>query len=511
MSNFKKLTPINGFDYKNLNNARQNNYAWSMSELGDFIYVGTGRNIVVNIIKSIEPDTQIPVLIEPDPVDNLAEIWRYKKDGSLPWKRVYKAPNNSGIVGFRFMINDRPFGGSPSIFAAAYGTKVQILKTTNGVNWFILPDPTGVLQGTSSRAMVIQNGKLYLSTINELDTSGNAKPMLYCSKDPEFYPWESVINESAPGFDPEKNPKGAISNMAVFNNRIYVATSNNDGVQVWRTNGEEPELNEWTLVVANGFGDPANKYSLSIGVFKDHLYVSGTKQLPLAWFIPMGCDIVRIDKNDNWQLIVGGNPIFLSPPDGIKSKPLSGYGSGFNNPFNVYAWQIQEYQDKLLISTFDDSSNMEVILDTLLANRLALYQLIGEVVTNILIEIYEGVVEILRAIRYPIGFDLYVSEDGVHFKSVVLRGLGNPNNYGGRMLFKDSLENLYLGTANPFQGCEVWKINSIDDSSCRPCGENYYGNLWNARNLLNEKYSVISENAPAIMKFMNNNNYHRFF
>ncbi|MGI6631047.1 MAG: hypothetical protein ACOX4H_11180 [Bacillota bacterium] len=36
---------------------------------------------------------------------------------------------------------------------------------------------------------------------------------------------------------------------------------------------------------------------------------------------------------------------------------------------NVYAWQIQEYKGRLFVSTFDDSSNMEVILTTLLANR----------------------------------------------------------------------------------------------------------------------------------------------
>ena len=129
-------------------------------------------------------------------------------------------------------------------------------------------------------------------------------------------------------------------------------------------------LNEWTLIVDQGFGDPANKYTLSMGVFKDHLYVSGTKELPLSWFLPRGCDIIRIDKIDNWELIVGGNP--FSPPTSTtkelqKSSP--GLGSGFNNPFNVYAWQIQKYDNKLLVSTFDDSSNMEVILDTLMVNQ----------------------------------------------------------------------------------------------------------------------------------------------
>ena len=91
MYNFEEITQTNGFDSNNLNNARQNNYAWSMSELGNYIYVGTGRNILLNIIKSIEPNTQIPILIKRDPADNLAEIWRYKKDGTLPWERVYKA------------------------------------------------------------------------------------------------------------------------------------------------------------------------------------------------------------------------------------------------------------------------------------------------------------------------------------------------------------------------------------------------------------------------------------
>lgn len=529
---FSKLTPINGFDFKDLNNARQNNYAWSMSELGDFIYTGTGRNILLNIIKAIEPGTQIPALINPNTVDNLAEIWRYKKDEKLPWECVYKAPVGSGITGFRFMIQHTPFGGSPALYAAAFGASVKVLKTTNGVNWFILPDN---LEGTSSRAMITHNGKLYLATIDEANPS--PVPLLYSSKDPEFYPWELVIDNTASGFDSSKNPVGAISNMSVFNNRIYVATSNSDGAQVWRTNAEEPKLNDWTLIVDKGFGNPANKYTLSIGVFKNHLYVSGTKQLPLAWFIPMGFDIIRIDKHDNWELIVGGNP-FIPPTisESEESRSRTGIGSGFNNPFNVYAWQIQEYKGKLFISTFDDSSNMEVILTTLLANRDALSQLIGETITNILIEVYKSVVEILRAIKYPIGFDLYVSGDGVNFRPVFLNGLKNPNNYGGRILFVDEANDLFIGTANPFQGCEVWKADDAEKCKLRSCYENDYKNdyeslweeydigkrnaqsyyennyrsLWKARELLNEKYSIIVENMPAILKFMSNKYYQNF-
>ncbi len=503
---FVNLTPINGFDNKDLNNARQNNYAWSMNELDGFIYVGTGRNILVNIIKAIEPRTNIPDIIKPDPVDNLAEIWRYKKDEKLNWERVYKAPVGSGITGFRYMINHVPFGGSEALYAASFGASVQILKSTNGVNWFFVP---GNLAGTSSRAMVSHNGKLYVATVDEGNSSNT--PFLYSSVDPEFIPWELVIDTTNPDFDPNKNPKGAISNMAVFNNRLYVATSSSDGAAVWRTNGQEPKMNDWTLIVDKGFGDPANKYTLSIGVYKNYLYVSGTKPLPLSWFIPMGCDVIRIDKHDNWNLVVGGNHLFPSTCQHLyKSRSISGLGSGFNNPFNVYAWQIQEYKGKLLISTFDDSSNMEVILTTLLANREALYQLIGEVVTNLLIDIYWGVVEILRAIRYPIGFDLYISEDGVNFSSVFLNGLCNPNNYGGRILFVDDCHDLYLGTANPFQGCEVYKTLDLYGCSEKTHHEDHYKNLWKAREMLLEKYSIIEENMPTILKFIPNVGYKNF-
>ncbi|HQE05584.1 MAG: hypothetical protein GX223_07310 [Tepidanaerobacter sp.] len=505
MSSFKKLTPTNGFDNNNLNNARQNNYAWSMSELGDYIYVGTSRNMLINIISAISPNVRIPSLLMANPVENQGEIWRYRKDGKLPWQRVYRStstPGNSVLSGFRYLITHRPFGGSPAIYAAEAGDRVRVLKSTNGVNWRVLEDT--ILQGSSSRAMVTHRGKLYIATRDELEE--NPVPLLYSSEDPEFYPWEPVIT-NVQGFDPDKNPRGSIWNMAVFNNRIYISTSYEDRIQVWRTNDEEPRLNDWTLVV-DGFENPLNTSTLAMGVFKNHLYVSGTKPLPLAWLIPFGFDLIRIDKDDNWETIVGGNPLILF--DTIIDKDsdcLSNLGSGFNNPFNVYGWQIQEYKDKLLISTFDDSSNMEVILTTLLENRAALENLIGETATNILIAAYRAVVEILTAIRYPRGFDLYISEDGVNFSSVFLDGLGNPHNYGGRILFVDSKNDLYLGTANPFDGCEVWRTDNIPTEALQPCGDNHYEGLLKIKEMLSENFKVINDNMPVILELMSKNAY----
>lgn len=150
---------------------------------------------------------------------------------------------------------------------------------------------------------------------------------------------------------------------------------------------------------------------------------------------------------------------------------------------------------------------MEVILTTLLENRVALENLIGETVTNILIKIYMSVVEILTAINYPRGFDLYISEDGVNFNSVFLDGLNNPHNYGGRILFVDSENDLYIGTANPFQGCEVWKTNQIPDNALQPCDGNHYRELLKVRKLITENFNVINENMPVILELMSKNCY----
>jgi len=513
MYSYENITPTNGFDFNDLNNARQNNYAWSMAELDDYIYVGTGRNIALTALQSFAGGVNPPSLLEPIPQVNLAEIWRYKKDGSLPWNRVYKAKDTT-MVGFRFMISYKPAGGSSAIFVSSFGTAVKVLKSTNGCDWFEMK--LGTLEGTSSRSMVVFNNKLYVATVNDQDLAGG-DPLLYSSKDPEYFPWEKVINTTAPGFDDNKNPNGAIYNMAVFNNKLYVATSGSDGAQVWRTNGNEPKLNEWTLIVDKGFGDSANEIVLSIGVFKEHLYVSGTKSLPLAWAIPFGCDIIRIDKRDNWELVVGGRPLNPSTPSkGRRRESISGFGSGFNNPFNVYAWQIQEYKGRLLISTFDDSSNMEVILDTLLGNRAAIENIIKEPATQILIDVYTAVVRILAKIKYPIGFDLYVSENGRIFEPVIKKGLDNPNNYGGRILFVDSEDKLYLGTANPFQGCEVWNVMYRKDDYCydkNKMDKSDYSQLKEILEVseeIKEHFKVLEENLPVIRELLSKETYYKF-
>ncbi|MDP4164934.1 MAG: hypothetical protein Q8898_17710 [Bacillota bacterium] len=68
----------------------------------------------------------------------------------------------------------------------------------------------------------------------------------------------------------------------------------------------------------------------------------------------------------------------------------------------------------------------------------------------------------LDKIKESFGFDLWRSPDGLHWNPVALDGLAIPHNYGARNLFVTTEDRLYLGTANPFDGCEVW----VKDHSC---------------------------------------------
>lgn len=60
------------------------------------------------------------------------------------------------------------------------------------------------------------------------------------------------------------------------------------------------------------------------------------------------------------------------------------------------------------------------------------------------------------------GFDLLVSKDGVNFDAITRDGFGDGSNHGLRTIC--STENgVYMGTANPFYGTQLWRMYSAED------------------------------------------------
>jgi len=269
-----------------------------------------------------------------------------------------------------------------------------------------------------------------------------------------------------------------------YNNHLYVGTVQPNGFEIWRTRGELPEKDNWKLVVDQGAGDARNEHPWSIAVFRDHIYV-GTA-IEAAVFSanpdqdivpPKGFDVIRIDKYDNWELVVGGTPVVPTDPvTGTRGNPISGYPSGFGNISNAYCWQLQACGDELYLGTFSWSVLIPAFIP-LLPEILKILLSMDDGEGAGRIEFSNEELDKMKLIlRRPnvgqfleylarlimksgsrvFGFDLWKTRDGVNWKAVSLNGLGNPHNYGIRMLFLSGDKKLYLGTANPFQGCEVW-------------------------------------------------------
>ena len=503
MFKFKKITKTNGFDTNNLNNARQNSYAWSMTELGDYIYVGTARNMLSTAaISFASSNAQNYNALPPSLItgnDNCAEIWRYKKDNTCPWQKVFKSEPSEKIYGFRAMITHKTCNGS-AIYAASSGEKVALYKSTDGIKWIKI-DTFNVI-GKSSRALASLNGKLYMATL-ESGIGGNT-PYLYESSDPEKEHFKPVIDSSKKDFIKDLNPMGGIDSLTVFNNKLYVGISTSTGAQIWRSNSKDPKNNQWTLIGDKGFGDTMNSDVMSTGIFKNHLYAAITKKFPLSLFMPLGFDLIRIDTNDKWDLVVGGTPIVPSCPTyGKRNKSISCLSSGFNNPFNIYGWQIAEYKDNLIITTYDGSTNIKTILQTYLYNKNLYIKKLGSKNYYTIINCYRKIIDLICKYNYPEGFDFYSSKDGCTFTPVVLNGLYNPNNYGGRTLFKTYDDKLYLGTANPFDGLEVWEVYSKSRSNhCWDCySEKEIKSYYNNQKALNAELMQI---YPSLLKILYN-------
>lgn len=425
---FTKLTPINGFS-EDLSNARQNDYAWAMDELGDYLYVGTGRNIPNLAFRGV--GLPVPDAFLPDD-DDRAEIWRVRKDGSKNWKLDFKTEERS--FGFRFMIQYPRTERCAALYASATssdGSKAVIYRRKKD------PDQWrefARLEGETSRSMVEHNGRLYVATV----------PLAGTSEEPKLF----ILNKSRTAFDRVPLPSritGEIVSMISFNGHLYLGLAKQGGFDLWRTNRKDPSSG-WKLVIDKGAGDAINIIPFVMDEFDGSIYL-GTGMVP---FLPLlnnsnvitkGFDIIRVDKDDRWRVIVGG-----VPKERTKTitgrRNLSLYPSGFGNPFNAYCWQVRKHKDTLYAGSFD----WAVVIPPALQSLLKAIR--GEHAPSLKMNRYTN--------SLFLGFDLWKSENGKVWIPVSLNGFGNPKNYGARNLFSSENDHLYLGTANPFEGCEVW-------------------------------------------------------
>ena len=491
-----------------------NSYSWSVLPFKGDLYVGTNRHHLHSMMEALTYMPGSPIspgmlpadlLPDPPPVDP----W-FTPDGQTPSRARYggtaRRTNGRGftsrasyptgrweicagclwvqgagrIQGLSVRVRDRDVD--------AAGADNTILRSASGDpgTW---EDVSGIIGGTTNiRAITEWNGKLYVAASVQC---GGSRLRVRRSGNQGWTP------VSIPGFGGDNSE---IYYLTVFNNHLYASTVNLvTGFEVWKTDGtsdvNNPGKYVWTPVIQHGFGDTWNQYGMTMAVFGDHLYLGTAvgigmvmKKTQVVGTRPI--EIIRIDKDDNAELIVGAKEA-SDPIDGGPNPriPLSGMGAGFGNPFNVYAWNMNVYKDCLYVGTFDLSIFVIGALEKnpdLIRFFISIYAAGRSRISprklwmpSSIVALTPEVLELMKKLFG--GGDLWKSCDGVHWLPVTLNGFGNHLNYGIREVIpvqKDGEDMaLAVGTANPFTGrpnggCEVW-LEAFNDETGWAAGTRY--------------------------------------
>ncbi|HET7035102.1 MAG TPA: hypothetical protein VFI42_05410 [Thermomicrobiaceae bacterium] len=425
-----------------------NSFSWSMAWYNGKLYVGTGRytscfSSATYDFYDIAPYSTNPapgVTCPPDwmDLDLRAEIWQYTPETNT-WLRVYQSPTvpNPERPG-KQIATDIAYRGMVIYHGQLYVLGVsadeivpelqttsppRILRTSDGTHFSALniapyqilyPDSQNNGQLTKFypmgyRAYAVFNDQLYVTAPRSLTGDG---PLLRVN-DPEGP--NPTLTQITPG-------NMQVFELETFNNQIYLGGANKaTGYFVARTDavGDNPT---YTMVVQNGAGRGASVNSVvSMHVYNDQLFVGAS-----GWYAgTRASELIVVRADDSWDLVVGGA---RQTDQGLK-EPISGFGDGFGNPFNVHFWRMEDSQGELYLGTNDASW---LLARYPLANRLLSWQY---------------------------GFDEYYSPDGFTWFQATHNAFDDSfYNFGVRTMIA-SPSTMYLGSANATQGTMVWQVD----------------------------------------------------
>lgn len=395
---------------------RRNGYAWAMAESKNYIYIGSNRNIIFSLIKSIFilgnfAETITDLIFEDDvsteTVDNSAEIFRYNKL-TQKIEQVYKSELTleGGFYesGYISAVSFKPYNeDNESIYIGAFGNNyTRILKFKE--NYVIDVDKPEVVfidnTGKSSvGAMGVHEAKLYFGlmiTDTDLRIMESAAP----SKNT----WNIVADlndfNNIPNVDIGSSRSGGIFDLISYNGYLYAIIGsgnkpiNESGFLIFKgkyiglmAKGSNRYGWKWDMIVG-----PNGKYEAGMGINsyaiatpfkykasdgKEYVYVGTFSNVIQSLQKLISFDfsylyenfvkptqLYRFDENDNWEMIIG-TPSENEPLQIRIGNYKAGFvpdNSGINYSSNHYIWRMAEYNGKLFLGTFDSSSLYDYLI-----------------------------------------------------------------------------------------------------------------------------------------------------
>jgi hypothetical protein len=433
---------------------RQNSWTWSMEWFNGKLYVGTNRAyfcMMAAITSRItgagyppsDPDVQCSADVTQLPLQ--AEIWSWSPKTNT-WTRVLQSPNTAPIpgsanftaldIGFRGMTIFQEPDGTHALYVGSCSSKQlwpsmpngRLLRSTDGVNFAPVPQSPGTFLGNLGnacfRGLGSFNGKFYA-----LAGSYQGAGTIIESADPKSgdNAFRQILPFGASAYE-----------FASYNGYLYCTIDSPQGFALYKTTATGNVPYTFTPIFTDGgYKQPVgNRIGISMKVFNGSLYVGGDSVravdtilcgLNIACLLGIlgngGAELFRVHADDTWDLIAGTS---RQTPAGMKTA-LSGLGPGFGWLLNQHLWRMEVFNNQLFVGTYDAST-----------------------------ELRNEPNGIGAALVPALGFDLWVTSDGVTFTAIDIKGFEDEFNNGVRSL-KATPAGLFLGSANPFHGLRIYR------------------------------------------------------
>jgi hypothetical protein len=357
----------------------------------------------------------------------MSKLAALKAKKNPPVKHEY-VPRERGFRGMTIITDKR--SAKPMLCVSTmshWGS--QLMCSEDGENFRIISEPgLGNPDILSFRCLVPFRDKLFIAPVGSVKEGVLERNMsdiatLYVSDDPVAGDWQEAIE---PGFGDECN-RGIFS-LAAFKGYLYAGTSNPvRGFEIWKTDAQGKPPFRWEPVMQQGaFRYNLNHTASTLTEFKDHLYISsalpGLGQDKEENIGPAAAELLRLDDQGNWDLLVG-TPRFTA--DGLK-VPLSLRGAGFEDPENSLFWAMAVHDGVLYAGSHN--------------NRTWRHALAGD--------------EEIRG-----GFHLWATSNGETWQPISLDGFGDPYSVGIRTMLSTP-HGLFIGTLNHREIEKIWHLRT---------------------------------------------------